>query len=203
MITILPQNIISRKFIYSLPFLKKQEVRDIMKKINLNWNIYNTEIGKEERYCHNCGKKVEFSDSLKRRQNANGKNIYYFAIYKCAKGHTWNKSLNTFKVISGLENTNQEFAIQETMIDDLEIEMLFKEGIAELEISLNVLEQKVRLDKFLSEKIKDVSRGKISRMISEGIIKVNSKQVESKTNLQEKDVIYINIKGVFQRVFIS
>jgi hypothetical protein len=36
-----------------------------------------------EKYCPNCGKKVLFVDSLMRRRNANGKDIYEYAIYKC------------------------------------------------------------------------------------------------------------------------
>ena len=63
----------------------------------LNWEIHNEENDKEERYCHNCGKKVIFTDSLKRRQNANGKNIYHFAIYKCPSDNSWDKVINIFK----------------------------------------------------------------------------------------------------------
>jgi hypothetical protein len=37
-------------------------------------------------------------DSGKIRQNANGKNIYTYAIYKCGKDHTWNRKLTTLKV---------------------------------------------------------------------------------------------------------
>ncbi|HPL54232.1 MAG TPA: hypothetical protein PLW11_08900 [Bacillota bacterium] len=49
------------------------------------------------RHCHNCGRKVIFVDSGKRRRNANGKNIYEYAIYKCKKGHTWNRLLGITK----------------------------------------------------------------------------------------------------------
>lgn len=59
-----------------------------MKKAMINLNVMNMEIETIERYCHNCGKKVLFTDSLKRRQNANGKNLYNYAIFKCSNGHT-------------------------------------------------------------------------------------------------------------------
>lgn len=49
------------------------------------------------RYCSRCKGKVQFVDSGKLRQNANGKTIFTYAIYKCAKGHTWNKKLTIRK----------------------------------------------------------------------------------------------------------
>ena len=52
----------------------------------------------EIRYCSRCKRNVRFTDSGKIRQNANGKNIITFAIYKCGKGHTWNKKLAVSKV---------------------------------------------------------------------------------------------------------
>lgn len=44
--------------------------------------------------CSNCKSKVVFKNSNVKRHNANGKNIYKFAIYKCDKGHTWHKMLD-------------------------------------------------------------------------------------------------------------
>jgi hypothetical protein len=163
------------------------------KKINLIWDIYNGEIDIEKRYCHNCGKKVEFKDSLKRRQNANGKNIFRFAIYKCPKGHTWNKKIDTFKTVSGLENVQEKFNIEESNYEELRVIEFKEEGISEINILLNVLQQKVRTDKFLSSKIKDISRSEIVRLIEAGAIKVNGEKIKTKINLKEKDVVTLII----------
>ncbi len=166
------------------------------KKLSLNWNIYNGKIDKEERYCHNCGKKVEFKDSLKRRQNANGKNIFYFAIYKCPNGHTWNKGIDTFKAKSGLENVDEDFMIQESKYDEIQIAQFKKDGITEIEIYINTLQEKIRIDKFLSSKIQDISREKIVELITKGFIRVNNNQVKSKVSLREKDVVTLLISKV-------
>ncbi|MBU5675477.1 hypothetical protein KQI88_03490 [Alkaliphilus sp. MSJ-5] len=166
------------------------------KKLSLNWNIYNGKIDKEERYCHNCGKKVEFKDSLKRRQNANGKNIFYFAIYKCPNGHTWNKGIDTFKAKSGLENVDEDFMIQESKYDEIQIAQFKKDGITEIEIYINTLQEKIRIDKFLSSKIQDISREKIVELITKGFIRVNNNQVKSKVNLREKDVVTLLISKI-------
>lgn len=53
------------------------------------------------RYCPRCGRKVEFHDSGKRRQNANGRNIYKYAIFKCARDHTWNRFIGRLKASVG------------------------------------------------------------------------------------------------------
>lgn len=166
------------------------------KKLSLNWNIYNGKIDKEERYCHNCGKKVEFKDSLKRRQNANGKNIFYFAIYKCPNGHTWNKGIDTFKAKSGLENVDEDFMIQESKYDEIQIAQFKKDGITEIEIYINTLQEKIRIDKFLSSKIQDISREKIVELITNGVIRVNNNQVKSKVSLREKDVVTLLISKI-------
>jgi len=158
-------------------------------RLRLTWNIYNGEIAIEERYCHNCGKKVEFKDSLKRRQNANGKNIYHFAIYKCLKGHSWNKQLDIFKAKPGLENDSEEFFDQESQFDEIVIGQFKQERITNVEIYMNTLQKKVRIDKFLSSKIQDMTREKIVDLINLGFIKINDKEVRSKANLKEKDVI--------------
>ncbi|MDT8717819.1 cytoplasmic protein [Clostridium sp. 19966] len=161
------------------------------KKLSLNWYIYNNEASFEERYCHNCGAKVIFKDSLKRRQNANGKNIFYFAIYKCPKGHTWNKQLDSFKALSGLENMPEEEKTLKNRYEEVNMKDLISSRTDEVEIFLEKLEVKVRIDKFLSTKLQGLSRGDIVKMITEGSIKVNEKIVKAKSILKEKDVIKI------------
>lgn len=159
------------------------------KKLNLVWEIYNTEMAREERYCHNCGKKAIFEDSMKRRQNANGKNIYHYAIYKCPKGHTWNKSIESFKAVPGLENKAMEESHQQSNAPELTLAELHKEGIQILEISLNTLQERVRVDKLLAEKLMDLSRGEIVRLIVDGRICVNGEAIKPKASLKERDVI--------------
>ncbi len=166
------------------------------RKLRLKWDIYNDEIRTEKRYCHNCGKKVEFKDSLKRRQNSNGKNIFHFEIYKCPKGHTWNRPVETFKTVSGLNNTIVELNHYESKYNELSITSLIYEGVTEVEILLNVLKQKVRLDKFLSSKISDNSRAEIVKLINEGFVRINVKQARPNANLKEKDVVTLLIGNI-------
>ncbi|MFD3157983.1 S4 domain-containing protein [Haloimpatiens sp. FM7330] len=166
------------------------------KKLNLIWSIYNNEIDWEDRYCHNCGKKVRFKDSLKRRQNANGKNIFYFAIYKCPKGHTWNKKISTFKALSGLENNSEKYDQIESEYEEISISELTQQKINEVEILLQQLCKKIRLDKFLSSKITDISRAQIVKLINEGFIRINGNIVKSNVVLREKDIITILIDEI-------
>lgn len=164
------------------------------RKLNLTWYIYDNRADLEYRYCHNCGRKVEFKDSLKRRQNANGKNIYYFAIYKCPEGHTWNKQIAVFKTFPGLQNTFEDYACAESIYEELNISVLKKEEINQVEILLDEFQQKIRLDKFLSSKITDMSRTEIVKQIDKGFIKVNGNMVKHNIILKQKDVINIYLK---------
>ncbi len=166
------------------------------KKLSLTWDIYNGELERLDRYCHNCGKKVEFIDSLKRRQNANGRNIFHFAIYKCPKGHTWNKGLNTFKAMPGLENGDGQFNVREMKYDQFQMGRLVEEGIHEIEIYLNVLQQKVRIDKFLSSKINDMTRTQLTRLIDDGFVRINGKPAKAKTNLKENDILTLQLTPI-------
>lgn len=43
-----------------------------LKVLKINWSLKECGPKEELRYCHNCGKKVIFIDSLIRRENANG-----------------------------------------------------------------------------------------------------------------------------------
>ncbi len=171
--------------------LEYMEVRNMENILTLNWEILNIEVQKEERYCHNCGKKVIFEDSLKRRQNANGKNIHYFAIYKCVNGHTWNKRISMFKAIPKLENNPEYIENRLSFQEILIINQLITEGFEKIQISLNMLTDNVRIDKFLGERICDKSRGEIIHWIESRRILVNNTTVKPKTKIREKDTITI------------
>jgi len=186
MISTLPTN----KTVLFIPYVPNLlEVGNMLTKLKLTWYINNSEIDSEIRYCHNCGLKVEFKDSMKRRQNANGKNIFYFSIYKCPKGHTWNKAIDTFKTLSGLENTYEEAPYIESKYEELNILLLKEAGIKEINILLKGLSQKIRLDKFLSEKIMDISRTELVKLIDKGLIRINGKIIKAKIPLKEEDII--------------
>lgn len=149
-----------------------------MKKAMINLNVMNMEIETIERYCHNCGKKVLFTDSLKRRQNANGKNLYNYAIFKCSNGHTWNKMLGIVNSKDG--NTeketpeNEEF-LCETSLEPISLHHYKKLGYEQIELIINSIAKKIRLDKLLSMYIKDLSRSQIQKLIENKKILVDDK----------------------------
>lgn len=162
--------------------------------LNLNWNIRSNSEKMEERYCPACGKKVAFKDSLIRRQNANGKNIYHFAIFKCEKDHTWNKQLGIFKASSGLENKREYL---NDKVDDSEIinlDSFIQNGFELVNINIESIDSKMRLDKFMSNKIDKFSRNDISSMITEGIIKVNNMVIKANKPIKEGDSISVNLE---------
>ena len=68
-----------------------------MQKQTYQWRLYGDTNDTVVKYCSHCGSKVVFTDSGKRRRNANGKNLYEYAIYKCERDHTWNRVLKTYK----------------------------------------------------------------------------------------------------------
>ncbi|PJI07744.1 MULTISPECIES: S4 domain-containing protein [Clostridium] len=166
------------------------------KKLNLNWYIYKNETDHEIRYCHNCGTKVEFKDSLKRRQNANGKNIFYYAIYKCPNGHTWNKKIDTFKTTAGLKNNYKENNEKENIYENFSIAQVLQDGIDEVQIFLKEMCTKERLDKFLAEKIVDFTRGQVVKAIEKGKIKVNGCMVKANVRLRVNDIISLELNDI-------
>jgi hypothetical protein len=124
-----------------------------MIKKTYHWKLHNITNGSSVmRYCHNCGRKVIFRDSEKRRRNANGKTIYEYAIYKCEKDHTWNLLVNTYKAVNSMDHFNlKNYNIPEMI--SFEIISLIdqkNEGIGEIEIILEEVTGKWRIDKLLS-----------------------------------------------------
>lgn len=57
----------------------------LMSNITLYWKLSQIPEITTKKHCKMCGKLSAFTDTFVRRHNANGKNIYQFAIYKCEK----------------------------------------------------------------------------------------------------------------------
>lgn len=137
-----------------------------------------------ERYCSGCKQKVIFKDSLVRRNNANGKKIYQYAIYKCEKGHTWNKMLNHLDA-STANKINYETREQHQYKSS-------EAGIVFDKIESKIIEiqsegKKMRLDKLL-HKLSDKTRREVNDLIK-GYVYVNDHQVDGKYKVKNGDVI--------------
>jgi len=163
-----------------------------MQKQTYQWRLYGDTNDIVVKYCSHCGSKVVFTDSGKRRRNANGKNLYEYAIYKCERDHTWNRVLKTYKASTETKAVPQEKAI---VIgcgnEDIELLHHFTAGIAEIEIVLEEVTGEWRLDKLLGAKIPDVSRSAIRKMIETGLIRVDGKVVKQSLQLRKSQVITI------------
>lgn len=165
------------------------------KTLFLNWKLEEENVKEEIRYCHNCGKKVVFTDSNIRRQNANGKNIYHFAIYKCSKGHTWNKKLEIFKTYEGLENSSEvtdKSDEKSNQIESLNMSQVMKDAYTQVKIQLYVKE-KIRLDKLLAKYIQDLSRTKIKTLIAGGNFYINDEQIKKNTFINGETNILLKL----------
>lgn len=158
----------------------------------ITWNLNDTNNDTTElRHCSNCGKTVPFTDTMIRRHNANGKNIYRFAIYKCEKNHTWNKKLEIYRTYTGHARVEEERNSQPTKISKILIEQLVKEGIEQIQITLLGVTGSFRLDKILSEQIDEWSRTEIVERILDGKIIVNNRKTKPSTKLKQTDLICI------------
>ncbi|WP_432406337.1 S4 domain-containing protein [Wukongibacter sp. M2B1] len=177
-----------------------------MSQLILNWELYEEKIDNIERYCSSCGRKVIFYDSLVRRHNANGKNIYKYAIYKCKMGHTWNKIMN--KYISNKSNSlsdpnsleNNPYlkedqykneGIKALKINKFSISEYSRENISRIDIFIKNHNYKIRLDKLLNENLIDISRTQIQQKIKSAQILVNDNKSKAKYIIRDKDKITI------------
>lgn len=161
-----------------------------MQKKTYRWRLFKDTNSAVERYCSHCGKKAFFSDTGKTRQNANGKNLYEYAIYKCEKDHTWNRLIRTYKAAEQAET----FSAQEEGIflcESSDNIVLAEAGSDEIEIILEEVTGKWRIDKLLSEKITDISRNAVCKMIEAGVILVDGMVVKHNLNLKKHQVITI------------
>lgn len=172
--------------------------------LKLTWTLNSNATEVVARYCSHCGKVVNFSDSGYRRQNANGKNIFHFAIYKCEKDHTWNKKLEPFTASGPLNNvplqlrpTDKTFNLSEETLNPMErlhLATIKASGYKSVQIEISVSCNKHRLDKVLGERLENMSRTQLVKHIEAGTISVDGAVVKGKTLLRHQQVIEINLE---------
>lgn len=163
-----------------------------MQKVQLSWSLYENELSTIERYCKNCRRTTLFTDTNIRRHNANGKNIYRFAIYKCPKNHTWNQKLHIYKSFTDhVETVDMAQQEQTETSTTISITQYKESGIAEITIVLDIVFGSHRIDKALSTYISDWSRAAIVDKIKNGRIQLNGRNLKPNTTLTEGDFISI------------
>jgi len=144
-----------------------------------------------KKHCKMCGSISVFTDTTVRRHNANGKNIYQYAIFKCEKNHTWNKKLAIYKTFSehvaGMEDQKGEFSILSTIV----ISSLAEQGIKIIHIVLDDVAGKHRIDKVLANQIEDWSRSQIIKRIEKGRIQLNDQTIKPSSRLSKGECISI------------
>lgn len=170
-----------------------------MQDFQLYWNIVRDEA--EEilyKHCKNCGKTVVFKDTLIRRHNANGKNIYRYAIYKCEKDHTWNQKLSVYKTYTDhvkVYDTKEEKDLPKIEEMNLEWNKLMDKGKCTISITIqNIIGNKHRIDKTLAERIPDLSRSQIVQRIRDHSILVNRETCKPSQTLMKDAIITIKLK---------
>ncbi|EJQ43960.1 hypothetical protein IEQ_04747 [Bacillus cereus BAG6X1-2] len=163
-----------------------------MQKVQLSWSLYENQQNTIEKYCKNCRRTTLFTDTNIRRHNANGKNIYRFAIYKCPKDHTWNQKLRIYKSFTDhVETVDMALQDQTEASTAISITQHKESGIAEITIVLDIVFGSHRIDKMLSTYISDWSRTLIVDKIKNGDIQLNGQQMKPNTLLSEGDSISI------------
>ncbi|MDF9615183.1 cytoplasmic protein [Bacillus cereus] len=163
-----------------------------MQKVQLSWSLYENQQNTIEKYCKNCRRTTLFTDTNIRRHNANGKNIYRFAIYKCPKDHTWNQKLRIYKSFTDhVETVDMTQQDQTETTTTISITQHKESGIDEITIGLDLVFGSHRMDKALSTYISDWSRTLIVDKIKNGDIQLNGQQMKPNTILSEGDYISI------------
>lgn len=168
-----------------------------MTKAVYHWDLRNfSDVHSLERYCHNCGRKVIFTDSRRRRRNANGKTIYEYAVYRCEQGHTWNMPVNIYKATQNREYREKD-CLDEVIGDEasgfgiIHFGELKNEGVNEIEIILGEVAGRWRIDKLLGERIQDISRTKICQLIRLGRVFVDGNAVKPNYSVRREQKISI------------
>lgn len=158
---------------YSLVLRKKQEAHTVKKQ------------------CKMCGKVTLFTDTTIRRHNANGKNIYQYAIYKCPKNHAWNKKLVSYKSFSDHVDPADLVSTEFKPILDGENRSLCLSTETSYEIYIAAVEGSFRLDRALADYIEDWSRTEIVQKIKAGKIRLNNAVVKPSQKLSVHDKVLI------------
>lgn len=169
------------------------KVKDV-KKETYTWKIHGFGNETIRRYCHNCGHVTGFKDSGKIRRNANGKDIFVFAIYKCENDHTWNRFLGNFKsrsITDEAESPETPMDEKESLIAEIDLAESAAAGNDFVEILIEEAGSRVRLDKLLAGNLKGLSRSKIASMIERGKIRLDDRLVKPGTTVTEGAVITI------------
>lgn len=142
--------------------------------------------------CKMCGKVTVFTDTTIRRHNANGKNIYQFAIYKCPKNHSWNKKLDIYKSFS--EHVDPATLVPTEFKSIEEGEKITLRSEKEIfEINISTAEGNFRLDRTLADHIEGWSRTEIAQKIKTGKILLNDCLTKPSQKLSVHDKILIRV----------
>ena len=167
--------------------------------LKLTWTLGSDATEVVARYCSHCGKVVHFSDSGYRRQNANGKTIFHFAIFKCEKGHTWNNKIEQFTAKSNLTNVPLKLrALEASVVENTPILLadVKAQGYERLQIHVGILMGKHRLDKILSERLENLSRTQLVKQIDAGFISLDGQPAKGKSTLHSQHVIEIDLDAM-------
>jgi hypothetical protein len=162
---------------YSIKLNKKQQEADTVKK-----------------QCKMCGKVTIFTDTTIRRHNANGKNIYQFAIFKCPKNHSWNKKLDIYKSFTNHVDPATLVPSEFEPIEEGKKISLSVSGNESYEINITGAEGNFRIDRTLAEHIEGWSRTEIAQKIKSGTILLNKCLTKPSQKLAVHDKISITIK---------
>ena len=168
-----------------------------MKKKVFEWRLHQQENRDQiVKYCPHCNRKVIFTDSQKRRRNANGKNIHEYAIYKCEKAHTWNRKLTQKKSCQIRHPANSQPRISVVPDNELiNIPLLKQQGYGVVEIVLVEVKGRWRLDVLLAENIVGMSRSRIKKLMEKQSVAVgNSVRKPGAFVKKDQVIVFFDIK---------
>ncbi len=150
---------------------------------------------KIKKYCPHCKKTVMFTDSLKRRRNANGKRIFEFAIYKCEKDHTWNRKIAAYKANQYDKRNVREINTEgSNPHDSIPVVELKNSGVEFIVIHLKQVKGRWRLDTLLEMSLIEISRSKIKKWIRNQYILVNGRGTKAGFFVRSNHMISIRLK---------
>lgn len=160
-----------------------------MSTYDVAWNMAGDAAHGVERYCPNCGKQVLFTDSGKVRRNANGKDIYAFAIYKCPRDHTWNRRIEGDPLLAPGRQKQGPAGPPEELPG---LEQLRRQGYTELRITVTGTASE-RLDRALAARFAELSRTGWQRRIEDGFVTVDGRVVKAGYVVKEESVIVVRL----------